>query len=155
MTIKKIKEILIICFITAIACTGFNKINSQINPAKKRVSFTDSFPSISSFLVISDIHLNRNEDQASSGGDTGYDLWDSAKVEINNLLDTNNTSKPKFLLVLGDLPFHVEDDLSDLDAVRNSFDTVYKNLNAIAKAAGVPLIIVPGNNDLMMEIIIN
>ena len=146
MKIKKVKRLAVAFFSAAIICMGFNRISSKNNSAEKRLAVTDTVNPVSSFLVISDIHLNKSENQASSD-DTGYDLWDSARIEINKVLDSNNAAKPKFLLVLGDLPFHVLDDLSDLDAVRNSFDTAYDNLNKIAKAAGVPLIIVPGNND--------
>jgi sphingomyelin phosphodiesterase acid-like 3 len=147
MKIKKVRRLPVVYFIAAILCIGFNKIGPGVYDAEKRLVVTDTSNPVSSFLVISDVHLNRYEKQALSDGDTDYDLWDSAKIEINKLLDSNNASKPKFVLVLGDLPFHVKDDLSDMDSVRNSFDTVYENLNAIANAAGVPLIIVPGNND--------
>ncbi|MEO8413410.1 MAG: metallophosphoesterase [Ginsengibacter sp.] len=149
MPTRNFLKLLAIYLTLYVAITGLQLPgNSQKNfVQKERLTVPDTPNRVSTFLVISDIHLNSKSNQALSGEDAGRDLWDSAKIAINTLLNGTIASKPKFLLVLGDLPFHVNDDLGNLDAVRNSFDTVYNDLCAITKKARIPLIIVPGNND--------
>lgn len=149
MNLKSFVKPLIIFSIIAVVFTGFKKINSNYrgNINRKHSSLTDTPNTRPCFLIISDIHLNSKQKQASSDGDSGYDLWDSAKKQINTFLKQTGSSRPKFLIVLGDLPFHVDDNLDNITSVRNSFATAYEDVKKMAKAAGIPLIIVPGNND--------
>src|SRR4051794_14610589 len=103
-----------------------------------------------SFLVISDIHLHSGENLSEAYcrcGNSGDDLWNAAKDKIDAILNQNGAARPKFLIVLGDLPYHIDEDLHDTSDVRKSFDAVYNDLKQKAAAAKIPLIIVPGNND--------
>src|SRR5450432_2655339 len=66
-----------------------------------------------SFLVISDIHLHAEYDQSpaiTKNSDSGKDLWDSAEIKIRSVLSGEaGFGKPKFIIYLGDLPWHAKD----------------------------------------------
>jgi sphingomyelin phosphodiesterase acid-like 3 len=63
------------------------------------------------------------------------------KSEIDSVI---KRSDPKFLIVLGDLPFHSLGNLSDVDS---SLVNVYNDFSKIARNNNLPLLIAPGNND--------
>ncbi len=105
----------------------------------------DTSRPLSSFLVISDIHLNSSASQNDAHGDTGDSLWLAAKKEINTLIAVKN---PRFIIVLGDLPRHDNSTKKDSMKVRQNIEQVITYFKDSAKIpAGVPLIYVPGNND--------
>ena len=136
---------LLVCVLLIVACCGFKNYSYKL-VSKHNIYWInnndDTLPSC--FLALSDIHLHdgKNQDSAECNcGDSGNDLWDSAKKKINQVIEVNH---PKFLLALGDFPFHFK---GNINAVENSFKTVYTELITIAKKYNLPLIIAPGNND--------
>lgn len=134
------KSILKIFVSTIIVLTILNSFESKISLPNSTLN-----DSLSCFLVISDIHLKHGENQNSAGEDSGDSLWKKAEDRITNLIAQKN---PRFLLVLGDLPFHADCHTpASMDSARKSFDVVYHDLISLAKRGKVPLIMVPGNND--------
>jgi len=126
-----------------VKCThnAYPKKNANNNGVTQK----DTIPPLSSFLVISDIHLNSGASQADADGDTGDSLWMAAKKEIDTLI---KTKKPRFIIVLGDLPKH--DTLTKRDSikVRQNIENVIRYFKDSAGIpAGIPLVFVPGNND--------
>lgn len=120
--------ILLFCFLTAF------KIIKYSNGLKS----LDTNPC---FLVISDIHLDYTQENKK---DTPKDLWDATKAKIENILSgKDQLSRPKFVLVLGDLPAH---ELSYNDR-RKDIQVVLSDLRGIADYYGVPIFYLPGNND--------
>jgi sphingomyelin phosphodiesterase acid-like 3 len=103
-----------------------------------------------SFLIISDIHLNDEGDQSpaiTKNSDTGKDLWDSARTKINSVLSGGaGVARPKFIVYLGDLPWHAKDSTQVPDVMKNA-GKVLSDLRILAEQNHVPLIFVPGNND--------
>ena len=95
----------------------------------------------STFMVVSDIHLDHTLGTSDYGVDTGTDLWKSAQGEIGGLL-TGGTP-PDFILYLGDLPAHSQP-TCDLDT---DIGEVLGGLRGLAENAKVPLLYLPGNND--------
>jgi sphingomyelin phosphodiesterase acid-like 3 len=98
-----------------------------------------------SILVISDIHLDDSKDQAAilpAARNAGSNTWDTAKDEINHLL---NTQSSRFIIYLGDLPLHVPP-TAIATAMTNAGVTL-KDLRGIARQHHIPLLFVPGNND--------
>ena len=117
----------------------------KLNANNNGLTQNDSTPPLSSFLVISDIHLNSSASQADAHGDTGDSLWMAAKKEIDTLIADK---KPRFIIVLGDLPMH--DTLTKRDSVkvRQNIAQVIKYFkDSAGMPAGIPLVFVPGNND--------
>lgn len=104
------------------------------------------------FLVISDPHLHKGYSQAQVGKgvpDTGEDLW---KITMEQFKKMANGSaaypKPKFIVLLGDLPWHANPtDPGQLKVARASTGIVLKDLREAAQAANIPLIYSTGNND--------
>ena len=100
---------------------------------------------LSSFLAISDMHLHANTNLKEAHSDSDDSLWMLAKKEIFSVI---REKKPQFLVVLGDLPFHANcNDTNSIKEARKSFDTVMVHLNGIAKETGIPVMLLPGNND--------
>jgi sphingomyelin phosphodiesterase acid-like 3 len=94
------------------------------------------------FLVISDIHLNSSaSSQSAAQGDSGDSLWEAAKKEIDLLI---TYKKPRFIIVLGDLPKHDTSTKIDSINVRQNMEQVMAYFKDRAK---IPLVYVPGNND--------
>lgn len=118
----------------------YTKMSSNHN----RLTQNDSIP-LSSFLVISDIHLNGNASQNNAHGDTGDSLWMAGKKEIDTLI---TVKKPRFIIVLGDLPMHDTSTKRDSIQVRQNIEQVIKYFKDSAGIpAEIPLVFVPGNND--------
>src|ERR1700733_652587 len=103
-----------------------------------------------SFLVISDIHLHGEDDQSpaiTANSDSGKDLWDSAENKIRSVLSGQaGVARPKFIIYLGDLPWHAKDP-SQVRNVMENAGTALSGLRALAEQAHIPLLYVPGNND--------
>ena len=130
---------MIICFLGS-----FTNNNSSLKLSAERSLSKDTIINYPSFLIVSDTHLHHGENQGmalDTNSDSGDDLWQAAKSEIDSVIKNNN---PKFLIVLGDLPFHSLGNLSDVDS---SLVTVYNDLSEIARKDNLPLLIAPGNND--------
>lgn len=105
-----------------------------------------------SFLLISDIHLHGEDDQSpdiTKNSDSGKDLWDSAENKIRSVLSgQTDFPKPKFILYLGDLPWHAKDnDPAQISDAMENAGQVLKDLRLLAEKADIPLLYVPGNND--------
>lgn len=103
-----------------------------------------------SFLIISDIHLHAEGDQSpgiTKNSDSGKDLWDSTQNKIRSVLSGEaGFGKPKFIIYLGDLPWHAKDS-SQVPNVMENAGRVLSDLRVLAEKAHVPLLYVPGNND--------
>lgn len=142
----RFKQLLIILIFLVSLC-AFTVKRQVINVTGKGRPAATVSPDYPSFLAISDMHLHAALAQSCGNNDSGDDLWSAAKTKISALLSGSNGSKPKFLIVLGDLPYHSKDDFSDIEQVRKSHDTVYNDLIKLVSISKIPLIIVPGNND--------
>lgn len=114
-----------------------------------QIKFVNPPPADECFLVISDIHLNDSSDQAQIGmlkRDGGRDIWDISLQKITELLNgKGGFPKPRFVICLGDLPFHAKKD--DVASAMKNAGIVIKQLKTVAEKAGVPIFYVPGNND--------
>lgn len=98
------------------------------------------------FLAISDMHVNiANTANITYGQDTGFNLWNSAKTELNSLI---NAQSPKFIVLLGDLPGH--NDLLHLSANIASVLTGLSGLPAITEH-NIPVFYAFGNNDSLVQ----
>ena len=136
---------IIIAILFSVRCTHKNYIHKTL-ANKKNISI-DTGHKMPFFLVISDIHLHiekKQSDISNKEGDTGYDLWDSAKAEIRRILALPD--KPAFVLILGDITRHQNDKTKE-DSIN-----VHQNFTRVVKyfkdaAAAIPLIYIAGNND--------
>ena len=102
-------------------------------------------PKTSSFLVISDIHLDplkKQTDILPAARNAGSDTWDTAQQAITQVL---TTEKPGFIIYLGDLPRHAIAD-SIVGSMADAGKTL-TDLRNIATKSHTPLLFVPGNND--------
>ena len=89
------------------------------------------------FLGISDIHLAAAASSTDYGKDTDPALWEAAKKELSSLIVAKH---PKFVIVLGDLPAHHDDN--------NRPANLFAVLKGLRQTVGsVPTFYVPGNND--------
>jgi len=130
---------MIICFLGS-----FKNNNGSLRLSAEGSLSNDTIIKYPCFLIVSDAHLHHGRNQSmalDSNSDSGDDLWQAAKSEIDLVIKNNN---PKFLIVLGDLPFHSLGNLSDVDS---SLVKVYSDLSEIARKNNLPLLIAPGNND--------
>jgi len=100
---------------------------------------------LSTFLAVSDIHLDHTAGSVTYGQDTGEELWGSARAEIAALLSSANP--PRFALFLGDLPVHQEPGEEDLEQHAADIREVLRDLAQLAQDHDVPMLYVPGNND--------
>ncbi|MEP7143233.1 MAG: metallophosphoesterase [Ferruginibacter sp.] len=97
------------------------------------------------FLTISDTHIDTTISQTKYGSETGLDLWQSAVQKINRLIEIH---QPKFIILLGDLPWHAKKAIdSQLISARANTGFILTSMRALAEAAKIPLLYVPGNND--------
>jgi len=97
------------------------------------------------FLAISDIHLSdETPTPITYGQDTGDILWASTQSELTTLI---SQQKPKFMLLLGDLPAH--HDMSHLQANLGAVLTGLSGLPAISTPQ-LPVFYAPGNNDSLV-----
>jgi sphingomyelin phosphodiesterase acid-like 3 len=146
------KYFLQLLIIYSILLTAFMGGNSTGNGYPKKIEnyngstlYYDTTHLPASFLVISDIHLNSSASQNAAHGDTGDSLWMAAKKEIDTLIADK---KPRFIIVLGDLPKHDDLTKGDSNNVRQNFEQVLTYFKDGANIpAGVPMVYVPGNND--------
>jgi len=91
------------------------------------------------------MHLHANTKLKEAHSDSDDSLWMLARKETISVIQEK---KPRFLIVLGDLPFHADcNDTNSIKEARKSFDTVLNHLTGVAKETGIPVIILPGNND--------
>jgi len=131
-------------FLTAFT-TGRHTTHAYPKKNYEPASYNDTTHPLASFLLISDIHLNSDASQNAAHGDTGDSLWMAAKNEIDTLIADK---KPRFIIVLGDLPKHDNSTKGDSDNVRHNIEQVLAYFKDSAHIpAGVPLVYVPGNND--------
>jgi len=94
-------------------------------------------------LVLSDTHLNPSTTSLTSfyDSDTGSaDLWPSTQAELSHLIQEK---KPRFVMLLGDLPAH---HISS-DNMKLADQQVFSMMDTVVASAGVPWFFVPGNND--------
>ena len=122
---------------------------APVRPEMERTVAPDTLPC---FFVLSDIHLHSSlvqSDIPNRASDTGHDLWDTAQRKIASVLaGSEGFTKPKFIVVLGDLPWHAwASNAQDLESAHQNSGTVLHDLRTLAQNAGVPLIYVSGNND--------
>jgi hypothetical protein len=92
-----------------------------------------------SFITISDIHLDTSNTAT----------WEAAAKKITQMAQGNpGSTKPSFILYLGDLPVHSDPRSSAQVAnAMNEAGIALKGLRGIAEQANIPLLYLPGNND--------
>ena len=98
-------------------------------------------------LVLSDTHLNPSTTSLTSfyDSDTGNaDLWPSTQAELGHLVEEK---KPRFVMLLGDLPAH---HISS-DNMKLADQQVFSMMDTVVASAGVPWFFVPGNNDSLED----
>lgn len=92
-----------------------------------------------SFIAVSDIHLDTSNKTT----------WEAAAAKITQMAQGNGAStKPSFILYLGDLPVH--SDPRSSAQVANAMKMAgmaLQGLRGIAEQANIPLLYLPGNND--------
>jgi Glycosyl hydrolases family 43/Calcineurin-like phosphoesterase len=114
-------------------------------PAATKSAPDTTQPKTSSFLLISDIHLDplkKQTDILPAARNAGSDTWDTAQQAITQVL---TTEKPSFIIYLGDLPRHAIAD-SIVGSMADAGKTL-TDLRNIATRSNTPLLFVPGNND--------
>lgn len=102
------------------------------------VKTTPPILSTSTFLSLSDVHLDSTIDDTEFGynNDTGKSLWKRAKTKIESVV---KAEQPKFMVYLGDLPHH-EDSMR-----RTNVQLMLENLRNLN--IDIPILYLPGNND--------
>lgn len=105
------------------------------------------------FMTISDIHLDQVIDSVDYGCDSGTLLWKKAQDRFVSLI---HNQKPGFILYLGDLPVHENDNCLNakvtsgsarMDSIHGDVGSVLERLRIISDSTNVPLLYLPGNND--------
>ena len=99
------------------------------------------------FLILSDIHLSDSDVADYYTADTGPALWSRTQSEFRELI---RTTKPTFLLILGDLPGHVNPALTpqqNQQRAKSNIQTVVTGLSRIFRETAKPAFYVFGNND--------
>ena len=139
-------------FLVIAAWIFFPGCNKAIGAVPMRVQARAVPDDLPCFLVLSDIHLHKSltQDQITlKESDTGHDLWDTTQNKIKSVLaGTAGYGVPKFIIVLGDLPWHADaGNNSELLSARENSGIVLHDLRTLAENAHVPLLYVPGNND--------
>ena len=139
-------------FIIIAASIYFPGCNKVLGAVPKPVQSKSAQNDLPTFLVLSDIHLHASLVQAdipNGAADTGHDLWDTTQNKIERLLaGKEGFAPPKFIIVLGDLPWHAKAEIKeDLESARHNSGQVLHDLRIMAETAHIPLIYVPGNND--------
>jgi hypothetical protein len=74
----------------------------------------------------------------NGAGDSGDDLWNYAKDEIDTVIKNKH---PQFIIVLGDLPAHRD------DVRMEGLKQAIADLHALSDKNKISLLYVPGNND--------
>lgn len=98
------------------------------------------------FLAISDMHLNASDAaDIHYGEDTGINLWESTKNELNHLI---TEQKPRFVVLTGDLPKH-----NDRTNLPTNIATVLKSLADLEAIHdnNLPVFYAFGNNDSLTQ----
>lgn len=100
------------------------------------------------FLVISDPHLKSDKLQKDwTFEDSGRDLWEAAYNHFDSLMGGKlGNPKPKFALLLGDLPWHGHSFYDTLSTRKNT-GLVLAKMREIADSNQVALLYAAGNND--------
>ena len=133
-----------------ISFPGCNKAMGAVPVVIQSKAAHDDLPN---FLVLSDIHLHSSliqDDITPTGAaDTGHDLWDTTQNKLRAVLaGSAGFSAPKFIIVLGDLPWHAKADIKEeLKSAHENSGMVLHDLRTLAENAHIPLIYVDGNND--------
>jgi len=111
---------------------------------------TDSLQA-STFLFLSDIHLNTFDSATEYGEDTGLQLWKNFLAKADSILSA--TDAPQFIIYTGDLPAHYPCDSScylapgDRETHNANLKAILEGLRALADKCKKPLFYLPGNND--------
>lgn len=105
----------------------------------------------SSFLFISDVHLNPQGQQTNYGQDAGMDVWNAFKTKVNAVMSAKKA--PGFVIYTGDLPVHNGwcSALEDTAAMvhDSAMAMVLNELRSISVKYNKPVFYMPGNNDAL------
>ncbi len=124
-------------------CAGNAPFTCTWVEAKKQLNITVT--NMNTFLAITDIHFKAGKSSAITyGQDTGDSLWSSTQAELTTLIAEQ---APKFIVLLGDLPAHHDDENleKNISAVLQGFS----GLEAISQN-DMPVFYVFGNNDSLV-----
>lgn len=102
--------------------------------------------SSSTFVAISDVHLDVNSPTSQYGNDSGTALWTLAQGKLKELVSGPNP--PEFVIFVGDIPGHDAHEDGTLD--KTELD-VLMGLRKAVQNTKIPLFYVPGNNDSLTE----
>jgi 3',5'-cyclic AMP phosphodiesterase CpdA len=103
------------------------------------------------FIQVSDVHFDSSATTIDYGYDTGGELWTKTKVKLAEIIGQNPA--PKFIVYTGDLPAHYGCDKTcfippdQRTTHSNNIAKILVDLRQIVDGTGIPLLIVPGNND--------
>lgn len=89
------------------------------------------------FLSLSDVHLHNTKKDVDYGKTTGMSLWNRTVTQINTV---SKTTKPRFMVYLGDLPNYYSNITDNIGEVLKDF----RDLDG-----DFPILYLPGNNDTM------
>lgn len=142
----KILLSLILCFLI-ISCNSKKKERIDIESKIK------SNPN-STFIHLSDVHLNAFAESCTYGGDTGTDLWNITKIKLASILDSDPA--PQFVVYTGDLPAHYSCQHSSCYLAPNTperatheenLKTILDDMRSLVDDNKIPFFYMPGNND--------
>jgi len=107
----------------------------------------------SSFLFLSDVHLNTQSDTTVYGDDTGLELWAAFLGKVDRIL--SGPHAPGFIVYTGDLPahYHCSESCYLPPSARgthaSNLTAILSGLNRLAAKHHKPIFYLPGNNDAL------
>lgn len=110
-------------------------------------------PTSSSFLFVSDVHLDPRLRVTELGDDAGRDVWYAFVGKANQVMSSPNA--PKFILYTGDLPVHATNSKCTIltESAEETHDTaiaaVLRRLRWMSEKYKTPVFYLPGNNDAL------
>lgn len=150
----KIKTIVGGAALALVSAVGIYQYSSEsiVTPPTLETTTTLTSKEENHFLVISDPHLHKGINQDMIGkhtADSGEDLWKITLTKFEEVIEGKTSYPiPKFIVLLGDLPWHASPiDQQELAVAHASTKQVLIDLRTAAQKANIPLIYSPGNND--------
>lgn len=153
----KRNSVIVILFIGSLFILGCFQGSRKMVSGKNKQARQSA---MSSFLFLSDVHLNADQDTSCMYEDAGKLLWAKCAQKLNSILGGPNP--PEFIVYTGDLPVHYgcRNCKTSACPVANCGDTtvkqhnkslraMLKNLGDLAATWKVPVLYAPGNNDAL------
>ncbi len=142
---RKVKFI----YIAIILLLSFNFIGCKSDVKKTEIAKNVVVAKNSTFLFLSDIHLDSHTQNTDYGGDTGMILWNAFLKKADAVISNTN---PDFIVYTGDLPSHVPVCCKSLTPEQRiphnqNIAAILSGLRDLADKHNKALMYLPGNND--------